>query len=273
MRNATIPSLLVLVFLLGLSSVPASDHSPRDFHRTDVKEQPVLQFQVKARDRWVARKVAEAAEHHRKVLAQRWLGHELPPWQGLCPINVRLTAGATGGATTFAFDQGRILVHRMQLEGSLVGILTSALPHEVMHTILAHHFREMVPRWADEGVAVCAEVEASRVRYDKLAWEIVNTPGRAIPLRRLLTLRQYPPDVMALYAQGYSLTRFLVEREGERTFLAFVGKGRTAGWDFPLCDYYGFEDVEDLEKAWLAWLKDQRKQREVQPAQNERGKR
>ena len=40
-------------------------------------------------------------------------------------------------------------------------MLHSVLPHEMTHTVFAHHFRYPVPRWADEGGSVLSEDDAN----------------------------------------------------------------------------------------------------------------
>jgi hypothetical protein len=208
-------------------------------------------FSVTAPNRRVAALCAETAERCRKEQAVLWRGKELPDWPERCPIRVQITMGGTGGATTFEFADGRVKSRNMHLQGPLDRLLTSALPHEVAHTILADHFGQPVPRWADEGGAVLSEDEEERQRHDKLAQGIVETPGRAITLRRLLAMKDFPEDVMALYAEGYSVTRFLVEKKDRNTFLAFVKLGMSEDWDTAAVEYYGFHDVEALEDAWL----------------------
>src|SRR5262249_39231788 len=89
---------------------------------------------------------------------------------------------------------------------------------------------------------------------------ILNTPGRAIPLRRLFNLKQYPPDVMVLYAEGYSVTDFLVAKSSRFTFLAFVNTGMQQGWDAACQTHYGYKNVEELEAAWLQTLRDTKAQ-------------
>jgi len=227
-----------LVFLSILSSVGAG-------YRTD-------NFIVDAPTIELARQVGQAAEHHRKEQALTWLGKELPAWQEPCPITVKITLGSPNGCTTFAYDRGKVSRQSMTLEGSTERILGSVLPHETTHLIFAHHFGQPVRRWADEGGAALAEAPANRRRHDAVAREIANTPGRPIPLRRLLTLRDYPPDVTALYAQGYSLARFLVDGRGGPTFMAFVAQGmQNNEWDAAVKAYYGYRSVEELETAWL----------------------
>jgi hypothetical protein len=209
-------------------------------------------FVVHAPTHRVARLVGEAAEQHRKAQALSWLGRELPLWPEPCPITVALTDAGTGGATSFAFDGGAVREQHMHLEGSLERLLADALPHEVTHTVFAHHFRTPLPRWADEGGALLSEDEEEQQRHEKLLRQILDTPGRAIPLRRLFGMKDFPGDVMALYAEGYSVARFLVERKDRPTFLAFVRQGMKDDWDGALREHYGFDKVEELERVWLA---------------------
>lgn len=208
----------------------------------------------------IAQQVAQLAEHYRKEKAIQWLGQEMPPWPEPCPIHVKVTMSGAGGATSFAFDQGRVLGQHMNIEGSLDRLLASVLPHEVTHTVFAHHFRRPVPRWADEGGAVLSEDEVERNRHDMLCRQILNTPGRAIPLRRLFAMKEYPPDVMALYAQGFSVANFLVNSSNRQVFLNFVGHGMQYGWDSAAQVHYRYHNVEELEQAWLAHLRSTKRQ-------------
>src|SRR5260370_42563263 len=109
----------------------------------------------------------------------------------------------------------------MKIEGTVERMIASVLPHEVTHTVLAYYFRVPVPRWADEGGAVLSEDDQERNRHDVLVRQVLSS-GRSIPLARLFQLREYPRDVMVLYAEGYSVANFLVAKNGRPAFLAFV---------------------------------------------------
>jgi hypothetical protein len=211
-------------------------------------------FEAHAPTAEAARRVGQEAERSRRLQALLWLGKELPAWPRPCPVSVRLTAGGAGGATSFTFDRGRILSMDMTTEGTLDRVLTSVLPHEVSHAVLAAHFRRPVPRWFDEGAAVMAECREERDRHDQLTRAILKTPGRAIPLRRLFAQKEYPRDVMVLFAEGYSLTRFLLEKKGRKTLLWFVEDGEKGGWDRAARIHYGYAGVDRLEEAWLKAL-------------------
>lgn len=215
-------------------------------------------FVVEAPNAQIAQTIGQWAEHYRKQKALEWLGQEMPPWPEPCPLRVTISMNGSGGATSFAFDRGRILSQEMQIEGALDRLVASVLPHEVTHTVLAHYFRQPVPRWADEGGSVLSEDDIERTRHDRLVREILNTPGRAIPLRRLFAMTQYPRDVMVLYAEGYSVTSFLVGKSNRSQFLAFVARGLRGDWDGAVRQYYGYQSVEALEQDWLQHLRNTR---------------
>jgi hypothetical protein len=233
-------SRIVVVILAALSSLGAS-------HRTK-------NFVVEAPTAPIAERIGQWAEYYRKEKALLWLGKEMPTWGQPCPLRVTVTYGGSGGATSFEFDRGSILRIDMHIEGTLERLVHSVLPHEVTHTVFAYHFRQPVPRWADEGGSVLSEDDQERGRHDKLVREILNSQRRAIPLRRLFALKEYPPDVMVLYAEGYSVTNFLVGKSNRAAFLNFIADGLRQGWDVAVKAHYGFSNVEELERAWVRSL-------------------
>src|SRR6516225_7866380 len=197
---------MLFVGVLALSSMGASFQTKN--------------FTVTAPNDQIAQQVGQYAEKYRKEKALLWLGKEMAPWGRPCPLKVEIKANP-GGATTFAFDKGAIWDQEMNVQGPLERVLNSVLPHEITHTVFAYHFRCPLPRWADEGGSVLSEDDLERDRHDKMVRQILNG-GRAIPLRRLLVLKEYPSEVMALYAQGYSVTSFLVGKSSRPAFLNFV---------------------------------------------------
>ncbi len=228
-------------FALALSSLAASFRSPN--------------FVIQAPTPELAQQAAQYAEHWRREKALQWLGREMPPWPEPIPVQIKVTGGGSGGATSFAFDNGVILSQEMEVEGTPDRILASVLPHEITHTVFAYYFRQPVPRWADEGASVLSEDEPERRLHDRLARDILMTPHRRMALRQLFNLTKYPNDVMVLYALGYSVTDFLVKRGGRPQFLAFLAMGMRGDWDAASRAYYGFDRVETMEAAWLASLK------------------
>lgn len=223
-------------------------------------------FIVSAQDAQVAKQVGDYAEVYRKEKAIMWLGQEMTTWPQPCPLQVTVNMEGPSGATSFRFGGGRVLEIKMEIQGPLDRLLASVLPHEVTHTVFAYHFRQPVPRWADEGGSVLSEDEVERDRHDRLTRQILNR-GQQIPLRRLFSLKEYPREVMCLYAQGYSMSDFLVKRSNHGMFLNFVGHGMQHGWDSAVQSFYGHRNVEDLEEAWLKHLRDSKSNPKLMPTQ------
>lgn len=211
-------------------------------------------FVVYAPNSQVAEQVGKWAEHYRREKAREWLGYEMPNWPQACPIHVQVTMSGPRGATSFQFaPQGGVQGQIMEISGPLDRLLASVLPHEVTHTVFAHYFRCPVPRWADEGGAVLSEDDIELERHNKMVRQILNK-GRHFPLRQLLALKEYPPHdekVVCLYAQGFSLSHYLVHVSNKQTFLQFIAHGMQRGWDSAAQSFYGQRGVEQLEEAWL----------------------
>jgi hypothetical protein len=215
-------------------------------------------FLVNAPDPQSAQQFGQMAEQYRKEKALEWLGQEMPPWPQPCKLIVKPTMGGAGGATRFNYDfRGNYEILDMEISGEYTKMLHSVLPHEVTHTVFAHYFRYPVPRWADEGGSVLSENDSERAHHDKLVRNYLNQ-HQAIQLRRLFTVKEYPEmsDVMVLYAEGFSISNYLVSIGGRQAFLGFVEMGRQNQWDKAVQTYYHMNSVEQLEQAWLQNLRD-----------------
>jgi RNA polymerase sigma factor (sigma-70 family) len=242
-------------------SLPEPPDHPPSSSPTTVRTE---NFIVTAPSRETAALVARAAEDQRKTIARLWLDKELPPWPAPCTIHVASGVGLAG-ATAFTFDPGKaVLSEEMRLEGPTHRILADGLPHEMTHVVLAHWARRPLPRWADEGMAILAEGAASQVKHELQMWNILDN-GRMRPLGRLLPLTEFPPDVMVLYAQGHSLTAFLVQSRGRSTFLKFLDRAMRDGWNSALRKFYAYRDIDELEQAWLAQIRAGRRLVEANP--------
>jgi len=228
-------------------------------------------FMVQAPTPQIAEQVGQWAEHYRKEKALQWLGQEMPRWPEPCPLVVQVTMEGPSGETTFAFGSHGVAGQHMTIRGPLERLLASVLPHEITHTVFAYYFQRPVPRWADEGGAVLSEDDLERDRHDKLTRQILNH-GREIRLRHLLALTNYPPgQIECLYAEGFSMANYLVERGNRQTFLKFVAYGMQHGWDGAAQTFYQHRNVEELEEAWLKHLRDTKGQSLMQLAQNKAG--
>jgi len=214
-------------------------------------------FSVHAATPEIARSVEIAAERYRKEKALEWLGKELPPWPERCSIQVEITAGDSSGATTFQFEDDKVAHQNMLLKGSLDRILAAELPHEITHVVLANYFGRPLPRWADEGAAILSSDDLQRKKTERFLRQILASPDRFIPLRRLVSFTDFPKDAAALYAEGYSAVRFLVEAKDRGTFLDFISTANLVGWDEAAERHYGYVNLEAFEKVWVEWVKQQ----------------
>jgi len=213
-------------------------------------------FVVQTADPALARQIADAAEKYRRELAVSWLGQAMPDWSAPCVMTVQVGPGlGAGGATTFMFDRGEVFGWRMSIQGSRERLFDSVLPHEITHMILASHFRRPLPRWADEGAATSTECAGEREKHYRMLREFLCT-RRGIPFATMFAMTEYPPDVMPLYAQGFSLADYLIQQGGRRKFLAFLGNGlNDEQWSAALQRHYGSANLGQLQNDWLAWIR------------------
>ncbi len=213
-------------------------------------------FIVEAPTKELAEEIGRAAETYRHDLAMDWLGQTMPNWSQPCPITAQVgeTLGA-GGATSFLFDHGEVFGWKMNIQGSHARILDSVLPHEVTHTIFATHFRRPLPRWADEGACTTVEDISERSKQQTMLIQFLKS-GRGIAFSQMFVMKEYPHDVLPLYAQGYSLARYLLDQGGKHKFLEYVGEGmQTDNWPVTTKKFYGFDNLGDLQNSWLQWVK------------------
>ncbi len=213
-------------------------------------------FVVTAPTPALAKEIGDAAEHYREELAIRWTGKRMPPWSKPCPIKARVAANlGAGGATSFVFDRGEVFGWKMNIQGSRVRILDSVLPHEVTHTIFASHFRQPLPRWADEGACTTVEHRSERAKQERMLIDFLKT-RRALSFGDMFAMKEYPDDVMPLYSQGHSVAEWLIESRGRQAFLDFLADGmEDENWPRAVHEHYGFENLYAMQNGWLAWVK------------------
>jgi hypothetical protein len=239
----------VVSFLTSLSAVWAVSAVP-----ASAAGYKTTNFTVSAPTPQLAKEIGDQAEVYRKQLSILWIGQELPQWSKSCPIHATLASGA-GGATSFVFDRGEVFGWKMNIQGSRERILDSVLPHEVTHTIFASYFRQPVPRWADEGACTTMEHRSEIDKQEKHLIQYLKT-GHGIPFTQMFAMKEYPQDVMPLYAQGHSTTEWLIESRGRKEFLAFVADGMSdENWPRAVREHYGFNDLLAMQSSWNDWVK------------------
>ncbi|MHC4402718.1 MAG: hypothetical protein ACYTG0_23900 [Planctomycetota bacterium] len=221
-------------------------------------------FTIRTTSQRLAEQFGKAAERYRRDLAVLWLGKPMPKWSRPCVVTARVSPNlGAGGETTFAFDRGEVYGWQMTIQGSAERIFDSVLPHEITHTIFACHFRQPLPRWADEGGATSVEHPSERAKHRKMLIDFLRTK-RGIAFDRMLPMMKYPCDpcdMLPLYAQGYTLADFLIQRAGRKQFLEFLAEGiqhercTAATWSAAISRHYGYRNATVLQNAWLAWVR------------------
>lgn len=212
-------------------------------------------FVVETGNAELARQFGDAAEAFRHELAISWLGQPMPRWNWPCKVTVRVGPNlGAGGETTFLFNQGEVYGWRMTIQGSRERVLDSVLPHEITHMVFASHFRQALPRWADEGGATSVEYVGELSKHRKMLVEFLHS-RRGIAFNRMFSMTEYPRDVMPLYAQGFSLCEFLIRQGGRRKFVAYLGDGLKGDqWVAATERHYGYEGLGPLQSAWVNWV-------------------
>jgi len=247
----------------GIARPGMENHSPRRSGRGPSHQQAVSHsenFIVFASDPQWASEVAQIAEQQRRDLAVYWLGQELPAWSQRCPLHVQDAENlGAGGETRFALSRGVPGSWMMSVQGTRQRILDSVLPHEITHTIFATHFGRMnkyVPRWADEGASTTVEHEAEKKKHRHFLHQFLKT-GRGLAFNEMFRLKEYPQDILPLYAQGHSAVQFLLDQSGPRHFIQFIEMGmQTENWAAALQKFYGYDSIGDFQINWNQWLRD-----------------
>ncbi|MFT7638410.1 MAG: hypothetical protein ACI9G1_000131, partial [Pirellulaceae bacterium] len=91
-------------------------------------------------------------------------------------------------------------------------------------------------------------------QYDMLM-EFLTT-NRGIAFNRMFAMREYPNDILPLYAQGYTLARYLIAQGGKQKFVRYVGDGMQSNdWTAATKKHYQFRDLSELQVTWLNWIK------------------
>lgn len=255
--------LLVAAFSGTIQTCYAQGHPGGRMIGANLVRAESQNFVALAPNAQMAQEIAQTAEAYRNELANYWLGAALPPWSTKCPIVV--VAGQNlpaSGETTFTISNRSIVSWHMRVSGTYTRIKDSVLPHEITHTVLATHFAKLdktVPRWADEGACTTVEHTEERSKNDRMLIEFLST-GRGIPFATLFALKEYPSDILPMYAQGYSLSMFLIGQGGDngaRKFIKFLEQGvSTENWVAALNTHYSYSQLGQLQMAWNQWVAD-----------------
>lgn len=217
-----------------------------------------------------AKRLPAACEALRRQLQETWLGESGSDWSPRCDIV--LHAGVAGyvrelgpgsqqssGCATIDIEKGRVVKRRVDLRADADDWMSTSLPHELTHVVLADRFADrQIPRWADEGMAILSEpVTRQAVRRSAMQRALTRAPRYAAG--DLLALRDYPAGDRRdmFYGQSASLVAYLIERDSPAEFLEFLQIGQRQGFERALTDVYGIRTTADLDARWRPQLLDQ----------------
>ncbi|MBX7074796.1 MAG: hypothetical protein K1X71_16770 [Pirellulales bacterium] len=216
-----------------------------------------------------AGRLAARCEALRQHLFSLWLADESPKaWRSRCEVIVfpnrdsylqAVGAGAaqTAGSALIEMESGRVARRRIDLRGDLGRDMQSALAHEMTHVVIAERIdRGRIPAWADEGMAVLADMPEKQSLHaaDLRQGLRSRTTFRVVDL---LSLASYPrPARMGVfYGQSGALVSFLVGRGTPAQFVRFIELAIDHGYDRALRETYQIDGVAQLEQIWQQRLR------------------
>lgn len=202
------------------------------------------------------RQASYEMERVRDEIAERFLGYRLPQWSAPCKVRLNRMAenSSGGGSTSFVVDQGEVTQFSGTWGGSEDKLMADVIPHEVTHAVMVSHFRAIVPRWLDEGLASVVESQAARRSNDEMLVNFLRS-GQGIPTAQTVRMTSYPQAFMVFYCQAASQCRFLIAIQGEQHFVEFMGEAIRTDSAAALSARYGFSNPNDFQSAWMAWLR------------------
>jgi tetratricopeptide (TPR) repeat protein len=214
-------------------------------------------FVVFARNALVAERVGAAAEFHLAELA-RWLDIALPArWTPRCEIRVHATQAdlraatglrGIGHAVSHSRVQGdRVLSRAMHVFQADPWLLSSTLPHELVHVLLASDAPEAhLPLTIEEGLALHAEPPARQLMYRR------RLPAAAPVLAVLLRRDELPADPEPFYAAAAALVATLLQQNDQpaQTSIATLRAAFASGVSDDWWRAFGWASAAEATAAW-----------------------
>jgi hypothetical protein len=206
-----------------------------------------------------AKMYAAALENARYKNAMDWMGKPLPDWNKpvVVKINENPNMPDSGGATALDFNPlgGKPLGYSMSVVGPRNSLLYSTIPHEVMHIVTAENFGKPIPMFITEGISTTAETVKDKAKHMNMLSEFLKQ-GRWYDFDTLSRMQDYPKDYMPLYAEGHSITEYLIQQggggtEGRKKLFAAISYANNHGWNAAMKQYYGANSLSDIQKKWL----------------------
>jgi hypothetical protein len=209
-----------------------------------------------------AQTILRSLEKARADAFLKWFGGAGSAWNPKCEVCLHSSGDeyskATGkdarwlGHSRFDVVERMVVRRRIDLPGDSPEVLFGGLPREVAHLVLADLFPDpLLPRWAEEAMAILAEPRENVERYLRALPKIARD-GRLMPLSQLLSLKDFPDSasITAFYVQSVSIVDMLVADRGAQHFYLFLGQMQRYGIEKALERSYGFKNFAALESKW-----------------------
>ncbi len=140
-----------------------------------------------------------------------------------------------------------------------INFLTSLLPHEMTHLILADYIGNNIPLWFNEGLAVNMEL-TSKSRYINVIKKELEK-GKNLSIYEVLDKTNYPEDkekVLLFYSVSYSLVDFL-RSKGQYRFTNLcraLRDGRNFEDALKTSYQFDFGSLDKLDKKWQEHIRE-----------------
>jgi tetratricopeptide (TPR) repeat protein len=209
-----------------------------------------------------AEQILRIAETTRVAMQKKWFGNVAEDWKPRCDLYIHADAEAysreTGapqnapGHATNQWDRDRLVMRRLDMRLDFPNMRETVLPHETTHIVLAARLGPtLIPRWADEGMAVLTEPREYVERH------LRNLPAHRnaselFTVGQLMEMKDYPQPrlIGAFYAQSVSLVDYLNGLRGSQTFAAFLKDGMAGGYEPALRKHYDIQGYQALQTNW-----------------------
>lgn len=176
-------------------------------------------FTLHHRNETVARRVAMALEFHFERIAELWGSKvESVPWSRRCDVwlhadraaLLKAVPGRAGdgstirGSCVIELRGTRLVSHAIHLSQDDLLLLSTTIPHELSHAMLAAFVGyRMPPAVLREGIALQAEPLARAMQFRRL---LPTAPQRRSVAELLAMTVSHPADAPAYYAEAFGLT-------------------------------------------------------------------
>jgi hypothetical protein len=201
-------------------------------------------------------------EKSRAAAFEKWHGAASNDWAVRCDVFLHSTgadyAKATGkdprgqGHASIDVVNRGVTRRRIDLAGDDPDFALVTVPREVTHVVLTDIFPDpMLPRWADEAMAILAEPRDHVARYLR-ALPRVAREKKLIPLPQLLAMKEFPDAsaITAFYVEGVSVVDMLVAEKGPQHFSLFLQQAQRYGFEKALKESYGYKNFVALQEHW-----------------------